>query len=620
MDEKSNLISGLVTYKNQKEDDRSNAFEIQYPEDWDYTSLYGVERQKKALTRVISPFLKPNLSLKIRKILPRGAILYGPPGTGKTTLVRNIAKEHGIPLIIMRADKILNLYLGESEKRIAKVFDFVSDLKKCIIFIDDGEALFPRRDIQNSHHTFRTMEQVLFSEIDNMNPTKTQIFIATNNIDMLDPALISRASLLLDFETPDINSIISIFDEYLKEINHDESINLSKEIFAEKLKGKDGREITNIIGSAICNSIINANEHLKLEDILASLEERNIISSADVILIKDRIPKQDIYSSRVQIDKHLDYEKIVFDTQKKWNNFRNKFSFVTGKYGKILFLIKDIEDTNNFNDFYCAVKKSLKEDYSRQVLQRIIWKYKEMGLISYWPLKTNQSLHSAINYIENLSNDSTTALSIMEQKFKNLENKEDIVIIDNDLLCTDKKIYSTIDNYPPNTLLLTEEKPKYVGRKRNLGTEKFKKGTDERYYKNSNNNIFTEVKIQRLDASKCTIKLEDHDFLYSLYLQSKRILEKQEGPRSIFHGVVFKKLLESFENCEGLTSSEFYKFLMDKYKEKTFYSFKNNLLYLKKIDILKVEDGKFVILPRGKKLISIINNYGIDKVFESYGK
>lgn len=614
---KDNIISDKVTYKGHKDVDRSDAVEIQHPDDWFNVPLFGLERQQLIIERAISPFLKPNLSPQIQRILPRGAILYGPPGTGKTTLVKNIAKKYRIPLVIMRADRILNLYLGESEKRIAEVFKVITDFKKCIIFIDDGEALFPRRDMQNSHHTFRTMEQVLFSEIDTLNPTKTQIIIATNKIDMLDPALISRVSLTLDFENPKLPSIISLLEEYLNEIEHDERVNLSKEFIAEKLLGKDGREITSIIGSAVCNSLVANSEFLKLEDLLTALEERNIISHGDANLISDRLLIKISSDNKSLTKDKTEYNrqdaiargrKNAYQIQRLWNKYRGKATFVSGKYPKILLKIVDFENFNGtLEELRLLVEKANNEQYSPNVFPKMMGKYKQIGLIDYnnsTPIKIDRTLLDLLAYIHELSKNEENALLILEEKLTN--NQKEIE--------EGPKQMDYEKNIPLTEEKTVKEKPLKI-RKKIKGQTK----NHEDLHKMDQKDIrsFTIDDISSFfDYSKENEFIEAEKFIKNIHRDSKRLLKKREGAKSIFNGKLFFQILESLRDCEGKTGRDFCTYLAQKHKRKNYRSYQTYFLHIKNLNLVKEKNGHLILQSKAKELIKYIEKYGLKNIIE----
>jgi len=596
------MVSEKVTYKGYKDADRSDALEILHPDDFIHVPLFGLERQQKAFERAISPFSKPNLSPQILRILPRGAILYGPPGTGKTTMVKNIAKKFHTPLIIMRADKILNLYLGESEKRIAEVFKVVSDFKKCIIFIDDGETLFPRRDIQNSHHTFRTMEQVLFSEIDNLNPTKTQIIIATNKIEMLDPALISRVSLTLDFEKPMLESIISILNEYLKDINHDEEVNFSRDIIAEKLIGKDGREITSILGSAICNSFVSNSDFLKLDDLLVALQERDIISIGDSKLISERVSlkigSSNIKSSLDNTHSFIaDTEKgkqYLIDMQKKWNKHREISTFLSGKYSKILLKIDRFEGFDGtLQDLMNELKDLTNETYSYSTFRTNMRKYRDMGLIYYPPLKINDSLSYIKSYINSISNNERESLKIASKFLEEIDNDSD-----------KNKVASEQKNYP-----YKKEKNKDLF---SIASDKNKVASEQK----KSLKIKDKYKQKSINIKESLNYSDKLNFILKLHKESQKELTKKQGPNSIFYGKLYSHILSSLNKLEGKNKKEFSKYLKDKYNTKNPKSYETYLPHLRRLNIIKEIDKKIYLDEKGKILVEYFDEYGVNNVLK----
>lgn len=273
------------------------------------------------------------------------------------------------------------------------------------------------------------MEQVLFSEIDTINPTKTQIIIATNMIEMLDPALISRVSLVLDFDKPTVPVIKSIIQEYLTGIDHDDRVALSIDLISEKLLGRDGREITSVLGSAICNSLLDNSNYLRLEDLLTSLEDRKIISHGDANFIRERahirINSNELFPSNtsqvIKDDTSFLQGKIdALRVHQNWNAKKTqRATFVSGKYGLILFeLLKNDGFKGKIIELKKIIEKSANIQLSLSCYKKIIRGYKDSGLINYGksPLEIKDPLRNIIEYLHHLSNDEVDSLRLLEKE------------------------------------------------------------------------------------------------------------------------------------------------------------------------------------------------------------
>ena len=110
---------------------------------WD--DVGGLENAKE---EIIQTILLPTQHPEIfdEWIKPRtGLLFYGPPGTGKTMLGKCIANECKMGFISVKGPELLNMYIGESEKNVREVFERATASKPCIVFMDELDALIPKR-------------------------------------------------------------------------------------------------------------------------------------------------------------------------------------------------------------------------------------------------------------------------------------------------------------------------------------------------------------------------------------------------------------------------------------------------------------------------------------------
>ncbi|GAA5930797.1 AAA family ATPase peroxin 6 [Sporobolomyces koalae] len=160
---------------------------------WD--DVGGLANVKSDILDTIQlPLEKPELfadGLKKRS----GILLYGPPGTGKTLLAKAVATSCSLNFFSVKGPELLNMYIGESEANVRRVFQRARDAKPCVIFFDELDSVAPKRGNQgDSGGVMDRIVSQLLAELDGMSEGKggNDVFVigATNRPDLLDPALL----------------------------------------------------------------------------------------------------------------------------------------------------------------------------------------------------------------------------------------------------------------------------------------------------------------------------------------------------------------------------------------------------------------------------------------------
>ncbi|KAF8623959.1 hypothetical protein AX15_006117 [Amanita polypyramis BW_CC] len=122
-----------------------------------------------------------------------GILLYGPPGTGKTLIAKAVATSFSLNFISVKGPELLNMYIGESEANVRRVFQRARDATPCVVFFDELDSIAPKRG--NHGDSGGVMDRIvsqLLAELDGMASTEGDVFVigATNRPDLLDPALL----------------------------------------------------------------------------------------------------------------------------------------------------------------------------------------------------------------------------------------------------------------------------------------------------------------------------------------------------------------------------------------------------------------------------------------------
>ncbi len=121
--------------------------------------------------------------------IPRGVLLYGPPGTGKTLLAKALAGEAGVPYYALSGSDFVELYVGVGASRVRELFAKARKAGKCVIFIDEIDAMGKKRDDASSDEREQTLNALL-AEMSGFQPSDGRLVLAaTNRVETLDPAL-----------------------------------------------------------------------------------------------------------------------------------------------------------------------------------------------------------------------------------------------------------------------------------------------------------------------------------------------------------------------------------------------------------------------------------------------
>jgi len=147
-----------------------------------FSSIVGMEDLKKTIRlKIIEPYLNPGLFARFRMGSGGGLLLYGAPGCGKTMLARAVANECNAAFVSVGISDVLNMYLGESERNLAAMFDKARSQAPCVLFFDELDALAYARSKAHSSST-RTVVNEFLSQLDGIGRENRGVLVmaATN--------------------------------------------------------------------------------------------------------------------------------------------------------------------------------------------------------------------------------------------------------------------------------------------------------------------------------------------------------------------------------------------------------------------------------------------------------
>lgn len=183
---------------------------------------------KQALTEaVLWPLQHPDTFARLGVDPPRGVLLYGPPGCGKTFVVRALASSGRLSVHAVKGAELMDKWVGASEKAVRELFRRARDSAPSMVFLDEVDALAPRRGQSTDSGVTDRVVAALLTELDGIEPLRDVVVLgATNRPDLIDPALLrpGRLERLVFVEPPDADARFEILKTSAK------SVPLSKEV------------------------------------------------------------------------------------------------------------------------------------------------------------------------------------------------------------------------------------------------------------------------------------------------------------------------------------------------------------------------------------------------------
>ncbi|NOQ55241.1 MAG: CDC48 family AAA ATPase [Nanohaloarchaea archaeon] len=269
---------------------------------WD--DVGGLSDVKKRLMESIEWPLKYPDSFKTMGIRPpRGILLYGLPGTGKTLLAKAVANKSNTNFISIKGPEVFNKYVGESEKAIREVFKRARQVAPSIIFIDEIDAIAPKRGHDMDSGVSDRVVNQLLTEMDGLEGLEGVVVIAaTNRPDIIDTGVLrpGRFDRHIYIPVPDKESRKKIFDVYLSKMPIAKDVKVSELI--SKSDNYVGADIESICREAalialrkdIKSKTITKDDFDKAFDKVKPTVTKAEIESYDKKVDKSKISKEEV--------------------------------------------------------------------------------------------------------------------------------------------------------------------------------------------------------------------------------------------------------------------------------------------------------------------------------------
>ena len=241
-----------------------------------FDDVAGVDEAKDELREIVEFLREPGRFVSLGGRIPRGVLLVGPPGTGKTLLARSIAGEAGVPFLFASGSEFVEMFAGVGAARIRRLFRDARRHGRCIVFIDEIDAVGRSRGNQTNSHEEReqTLNQLLV-EMDGFEGHGGIVVIAaTNRQDILDPALLRPGRF--DRQVTVGNADVKGREEILRV--HARSIAVEPDIdwlrLARGTPGFSGADLANVVNEAA---------------LLAGRAGRKAVTQADLEGARDKV-------------------------------------------------------------------------------------------------------------------------------------------------------------------------------------------------------------------------------------------------------------------------------------------------------------------------------------------
>ena len=194
-----------------------------------YEDIGGLKEEIKKVREMIElPLKHPEIFERLGVEAPKGVLLHGTPGTGKTLLAKAVANESDANFILLNGPEIMSKFYGESEKKIRDIFNEAEKTAPAIIFIDEIDAIAPKREDVQGEVERRVVSQLL-TMMDGLKARgKVVVIGATNRPNSIDPALRrpGRFDREVSINVPDKKGRLSILKIHTRNMPLTKDVNL----------------------------------------------------------------------------------------------------------------------------------------------------------------------------------------------------------------------------------------------------------------------------------------------------------------------------------------------------------------------------------------------------------
>jgi len=221
-----------------------------------YEDVGGLHEEIRRTREMVElPLRHPELFQRLGIEPPKGVLLHGPPGCGKTLLVKAVANESDANFLAINGPEIMSKFYGESEKRLREIFEKAQRESPSIIFIDELDAIAPKREEVTGEVERRVVAQLL-ALMDGLEARGNIIVIgATNRVNAIDPALRrpGRFDREIEIGVPDKQGRLEILQIHTRGMPLAEDVDLK--MLSERTHGYTGADIAALTREAAMKAL-----------------------------------------------------------------------------------------------------------------------------------------------------------------------------------------------------------------------------------------------------------------------------------------------------------------------------------------------------------------------------
>ncbi len=232
-----------------------------------YEDIGGLKEAIQRIREMVElPLRHPELFERLGIEPPKGVLLYGPPGCGKTLLAKAVANEADANFLTINGPEIMSKFYGESEERLRQIFKEAQEKAPSIIFIDEVDAIAPKREEVHGEVERRVVAQLL-TLMDGLQSRGQVIVIAATNVpNILDPALRrpGRFDREIEIGIPDKNGRLEILQIHTRGMPLAQDIDLKH--LAEITHGYTGADLAALCREAAMKALRRYLPEINLEE------------------------------------------------------------------------------------------------------------------------------------------------------------------------------------------------------------------------------------------------------------------------------------------------------------------------------------------------------------------